>query len=109
MGYYFYDRAQGPNKYFLEASNTCDSVAQSNNDAAILLERKEDRVAQQTENRAKWRKCRENIQQRYRKRLDKTYKRIPFVAAAGLGTVTFGWLIAWFGILIARRIRRRYS
>jgi hypothetical protein len=109
MGYFLYYRAQGPNKYFIEASSACDSALQSSNDVAILLERKEDRVAQQTENRAKWKKCRGDIHEPYRRRLDNIYRRVPFVAAAGLGTVTFGWLIAWFGILVGRRIRRRFS
>ena len=109
MGYFLYYRAQGPNKYFIEASSACDSALQSSNDVAILLERKEDRVAQQTENRAKWKKCRGDIHKLYRRRLDNIYRRVPFVAAAGLGTVTFGWLIAWFGILVGRRIRRRFS
>ena len=109
MGYFLYYRAQGPNKYFIEASRACDSALQSSNDVAILLERKEDRVAQQTENRAKWKKCRGDIHELYRRRLDNIYRRVPFVAAAGLGTVTFGWLIAWFGILVGRRIRRRFS
>ena len=108
IGYFLYYRAQGPNKYFIEASNSCDSALQSSNDVAILLERKEDRVAQQAENRAKWKQCRGEIQQPYRRSLDKIYRRIPFVAAAGLGTVTFGWLVAWFAILVARRIRRRF-
>jgi hypothetical protein len=109
MGYFLYYRAQGPNKYFVDATNTCDSALQVGNDVAILLDRKEDRLAQQTENRAKWRLCRDNINQPYRRRLDKIYKRIPFVAAAGLGTVTFGWLVAWFASQLYRRIRKRYS
>jgi len=105
MGYFLFYRAQGPNKYFLEANKTCNSILRSSNDAAILLERKEDRVAQQSENRANWKKCRDDIRQPYRQRISKIYKRIPFVAAAALGTITFGWLIAWFGILVARLMK----
>jgi|ERR1039458_9380020 len=106
MGYFLYYRARSPNKYFIEASASCDRALQLSNDSTILLERKEDRVAQQTENRAKWKKCRDAIHQPYRRRLRNIYKRIPFVAAAGLGTITFGWLITWLGIVVTRRIRR---
>jgi hypothetical protein len=109
MGYFLYYRAQSSNKYYIEASKSCDSVLQSSNDLAILLERKEDRIAQQTENRAKWKKCRDDIRQPYRRKLGNIYKRVPFVAAAGLGTITFGWLIAWFGIVITRWIRLRFA
>ncbi len=106
VGYFLYYRAQGPNSYFIEATNACDRALQSSNDLAILIEGKDERVAQQTANRAKWKLCKDEIQLPYRRRLDKIYKRIPFVAAAGLGTVTFGWLAAWAGILLVRRIRR---
>jgi hypothetical protein len=108
MGYFLYYRAQGPNSYFIKASNACDRALQARNDLAILIERKDDRVAQQTENRAKWKQCRDDISEPYRRRLDKIYKRVPFVAAAGLGTVTFGWLTVWFGSLLVRRIRRLF-
>lgn len=109
MGYFLYYRAQGPNTYFIEATNACDSALQARNDLAVLIERKEDRIAQQSENRTKWKQCRDDIRQPYRRRLDRIYRRIPFVAAAGLGTVTFGWLVAWLVIQIARRIERRSS
>jgi hypothetical protein len=109
MGYFLYYRAQGPNNYFIKATNACDRALQADNDKTVLVEPRDDRVAQQASNRAKWKQCRDEINQPYRRRLDKIYRRIPFVAAAGLGTVTFGWLVAWAGILIARRIRRRYS
>jgi hypothetical protein len=109
MGYFLYYRAQGPNTYFIGATNACDSALQARNDLAVLIERKEDRIAQQSENRVKWKQCRDDISQPYRRRLDRIYKRIPFVAAAGLGTVTFGWLVAWLVIQIARRIERRSS
>jgi hypothetical protein len=109
VGYFLYYRALGPNKYFMEATSACDGALQAGNDIAILLDRKEDRVAQQNENRAKWRQCRADINQPYRRRLDKIYQRIPFVAAAGLGTVTLGWVIAWFAALFARRIRKQFS
>jgi hypothetical protein len=107
VGYSLYHRAQSPNRYFMEATRSCDNVLQSSDDIAILLERKEDRISHQAENRAKWKKCRDDINERYRRRLDNIYKRIPFIAAAGLGTITFGWLIAWCGIVVSRRIRRR--
>jgi hypothetical protein len=106
MGYFLYHRARGPNKYFIEAVAACDAALQSSNDLAILLDQKEDRVARQAANRAKWKECRNDIRQPYRRRLGKIYKRIPFVAAAGLGTITFGWLIAWFGIVVTRWIRK---
>jgi hypothetical protein len=109
VGYFLYYRAQGPNNYFIEATNACDNALQTGNDKAILIEPSKDRIAQQAVNRAKWRQCRDDINPPYRRSLSKIYKRIPFVAAAGLGTVTFGWLVAWAGILIARRIRRRSS
>jgi hypothetical protein len=107
MGYFLYYRAQGPNQYLEAANNACDSALQAGNDIAILIERKDERVAKQAENRAKWKQCRADIQPPYRRRLDHIYRRIPFVAAAGLGTVTFGWLIAWLAIQVSSRIRRR--
>jgi hypothetical protein len=109
MGYFLYYRAQGSNRYFIEASNACDNALQLSNDSAILIDRKDERVAQQTKNRAEWKKCRDDVQVPYRQRLDKIYKRIPFVAAAALGTITFGWVFVWIVILLARRIRRRFS
>jgi hypothetical protein len=109
MGYFLYYRAQGSNRYFMQASNACDNALQSNNDSAILIDRKDERVAQQAKNRVVWKKCRDDLQVPYRRKLDRIYKRIPFVAAAGLGTITFGWVFAWCGILFARRIRRRFS
>jgi len=109
VGYFLYYRALGPNSYFIEATNACDSAAQAENDKAILIEPAEDRVAQRAAIKAKWKKCRDDINQPYRQSLSEIYKGIPFVAAAALGTVTFGWLVAWAGILIARRIRRRSS
>jgi len=108
LGYFLYQRALSPNRFLIEASNSCDNVLQSSNDLAILIERKEERVAQQTANRAKWKKCRDDIQQKYRRRLGNVYKRMPFAAAAGLGTITFGWLVAWFGIVVTRWIRQRF-
>jgi hypothetical protein len=109
MGYFLYYRAQDSNRYFIEASNACDNALQSSNDSAILIDRKDERVSQQAKNRTVWKKCRDDVQVPYRRKLDRIYKRIPFVAAAGLGTITFGWVLAWFGMLLARRIRRRFS
>jgi hypothetical protein len=88
--------------------SVCDRALQALNDVAILIDNKDERVAKQTENRAAWRNCRDNISIPYRRRIDKISERIPFVAAAGLGTVTFGWVIAWFGIQIKRRLRQRF-
>jgi hypothetical protein len=107
VGYFLYYRAQGPNKYYMEARNACDRALQALNDVVILIEDKAERVAKQTENRSTWKKCLDDINIPYRRRIDRIYRRIPFVAAAGLGTVTFGWMIAWFGILIKRRLRPR--
>lgn len=109
MAYFLYYRAREPNRYYIEAVKDCDSALQSGNDLAILIDGKDQRIAQQAENRAKWKKCRDNIQEPYRRKLDRTYERVPFVAAAGLGTITFGWLVALLGILIARRIKKRFS
>jgi hypothetical protein len=106
MGFFLYYRARAPNNYFIGATHACDYALQLSNDQAILIENKDERVAQQAANRAKWKLCRDDIQLPYRRRLDKIYRRIPFVAAAGLGTVTFGWLVAWAGILLVRRMRR---
>ena len=108
MGYFLYYRAQDSNRYFIEASNACDNALQSSNDSAILIERKDERVSQQAKNRAVWKKCRDDVQVPYRRKLDRIYKRIPFVAAAGLGTITLGWVLAWFGILLGKRIRQRF-
>ena len=109
MGYFLYYRAKDSNRYYVEASNACDKVLQSSNDSAILIDRKDERIGQQTKNRAAWKKCRDDVQQPYRRKLDRIYKRIPFVAAAGLGTISFGWLLAWSGILLIRQFRRRSS
>lgn len=109
VGYFLYHQALRPNKILIETINECDSTLKSSNDSAILIERKEDRVAQQSENRAKWTKCRDDLQQRYRRRLDKIHTRIPFVAAAALGTITFGWFIVGFGIIVTRLIRRKFK
>jgi hypothetical protein len=109
VGYFLYYRAQGPNKYLTDAIAECDSALQAGNDTAILIERKDERVAQQTANRAKWKQCRDDIHVPYRRRLDRIYRRLPFVAAAALGTITFGWLIAWLGIQLTRRAKRRFS
>jgi hypothetical protein len=107
MGYFLYYRAQDPNRYFIDASNVCDNALQASNDSAILIDGKDERIAQQATNRAVWKKCRDDVQLPYRRKLDRIYKRIPFVAAAALGTITFGWVLAWSGILLARRIKRR--
>jgi hypothetical protein len=109
MGYFLYYRSQDSNRYYIEASSACDNALQSSNDSAILIDRKDERVAQQTKNRAAWKKCRDDVQVPYRRKLDRIYKRVPFVAAAGLGTITFGWVLAWCGILLARRLKRPFS
>jgi hypothetical protein len=79
----------------------------SSNDAAVLLERTEDRIAQIAENRIKMEKCRDDVHKPYRQKLGKVYRSVPFLAAAGLGTITFGWLIAFLAIAIARWIKAR--
>jgi hypothetical protein len=92
-----------------EARDSCDKALQSNNDIAILIERKEDRVAQQAQNRAKWRICRDNVREQRRLTVRSNYKRLAFMFAANLGMITFGWLAVWFGILITRWIKRGFA
>jgi hypothetical protein len=109
MAYFLYYRAREPNRYFIEAIRDCDSALQSRNDLAILIDRKDERIARQAENRANWKICRDDIRLPYRQRLDRANRRIPFLAAAGLGTITFGWLVALLGVMIARRIKKTSS
>ena len=107
IGYGLNHEAQDANNYFKIANELCDSTLQQRNDAAILIERKEDRVAQQAANRARWKACRDDIRDPYRQLIAAVYKRAPLWLAAGFGTTALGWLVAWFGIVIARRIKRR--
>ena len=103
---YFLYYAQDTNRYFREARKSCDSVLQSNNDVAILIERTEDRVSQIAENRAKWTKCRNDARKLRYLTIGDAYQRVPLLFVVDIGTVAFGWLVAWLGIVIVRRKRR---
>jgi hypothetical protein len=92
-----------------EARDSCDKALQSNNDVAILIERKEDRVAQQAQNRAKWRICRDNVREQRHLTVRSNYKRLAYMFAANLGMITFGWLAVRFGIVIIRWIMRWFA
>ncbi|HEY5505076.1 MAG TPA: hypothetical protein VIK28_07950 [Sedimentisphaerales bacterium] len=61
IGYGLNYEAQDANKYLSVPNEFCDVTLQQRNDAAILIERKEDRVAQQAANRATWKACRDNV------------------------------------------------
>ena len=92
-----------------EAQDSCDKALQLSNDVAILIERKEERVARQAENRGNWKKCRDDVREQRRLTVRSDGERILFLLAADLGTITFGWMVVSFGIGIVRSMRRERS
>jgi hypothetical protein len=89
--------------------NSCDSLLRASNDVAISLERKEDRTAKQAENRAEWKRCRDNVRERSHILRGHSFGRLLLLYAADLGTIVFGWLFVWLGIVVGRWIKRRVA
>ena len=104
--YYLHGGTRDVDKWLGDARQSCDGVLQLNNDFAIALERKEDRSVKVSENRAEWIKCRESARKKYDLLAADPYEgSLPLLFALDLGTIGFGWLIAWFVIVIARWIK----
>lgn len=106
FGYGLYYGAQETNTWLNNVQQRCDGALESENDLAILIERKEERVAQIAENRTSWTKCRSVVRAVYQRHMLDVYKGLPFLLAEDFATLGFGWLVAWLAIIITRRIRR---
>jgi hypothetical protein len=87
--------------------NACDIELQSRNNVAMLVEPKDDRVAQINKNRDEWRKCLQDARS-LRRELSgySTFGKLLFLYAADLGTIVFGWLLWWLGAEIWSLIKR---
>jgi hypothetical protein len=75
----------------------------------VQLATKEERAQKQAEISAKFDKCWEEASQTHLESRRQVWKDLPALLAADLGTVGFGWLVAWLVILVVRWVQRGFA
>jgi hypothetical protein len=70
----------------------------------------QDELAQKlAEEWAKYDECRARADRDFLEARQKARKDLPILLAVALGTVGFGWLVVWLGILIVRWVQRGFA